>query len=91
MSLIEYGWTREETPEAVIYTKPDRRPIVYDRREMGERALEMWSEDGASERHSAFMTKSASARWAVPGARQRQREIKRAWWAARKAIRTAAE
>ena len=84
MTLIDRGWTRKETPEAVIYTKPGRKPIVYWRREMARRVLEMWSEEGASERQSEAMKKCVKARWAVPGARQRQSEIKKAWWAARR-------
>ena len=41
MKLIERGWTREDTPEAVIYTKPGCKPLVFARREMRERGLEV--------------------------------------------------
>jgi hypothetical protein len=79
MKLTDWGWTRMETPEAVIYTKPGRRPIVYARREMIERAQELWVNEEPSER-SAFMRKIVKVRWNRPGAREHQAEIKRAWW-----------
>jgi hypothetical protein len=55
MSLIDYAWTREETPEAVSYIKPGRKPLIYWRHEMVERVGIRWSADGASERQSEAM------------------------------------
>jgi hypothetical protein len=98
MTLIDYGWTRVDTPEAVIYTKFGHKPRVYVRHEMVRRVLVKWAEDGASELHSKvskaywakeesrlFQSEIAARQWARPGARQRHGEIMRTIWAAKRA------
>jgi hypothetical protein len=79
--LLSHGWTCEITPEAVIYTKPGRKPIVYDRREMVERVNEKWSDEAAVLHHSKAMKAHATAYWAQDGVRQRMSEALKAYWA----------